>query len=273
MATKQAWREVLYNVTMRATEYSDINDLLDDLLSRMRAILGQRLVGLYLYGSLVWGDFDHDISDIDMLAATATDVNENEFAALGQMHKDFAAAYPKWDNRIEVQYLSLAGLRSFRTAVTRMAAISPGDPFHVIEAGKDWLMNWYFVQENGVTLFGPPARTIIAPISKEEFVQSVVDHATQWPEWVAATMNSRHYQGYAILTACRALYTFRNGVQVSKKRAAEWAQHELPQWADLIGNALQWRQQARRAADIDHTATYPETMRFVEYVSDLIQAG
>jgi predicted nucleotidyltransferase len=51
------------------TPYADVNQLLEQLLSSLQTILGKKLVGLYLYGSLVTGDFDHECSDIDLLAA------------------------------------------------------------------------------------------------------------------------------------------------------------------------------------------------------------
>ena len=50
------------------TAYADINELLEILLTSMQKILGEKLVGLYLYGSLVIGDFDPAISDIDLFA-------------------------------------------------------------------------------------------------------------------------------------------------------------------------------------------------------------
>ncbi|KKU23014.1 MAG: hypothetical protein UX35_C0012G0001, partial [Microgenomates group bacterium GW2011_GWA1_46_15] len=43
---------------MNVTPYSDVNRLLNTLLTRMQSILHDKLVGLYLYGSLVTGDFD-----------------------------------------------------------------------------------------------------------------------------------------------------------------------------------------------------------------------
>src|SRR6476659_2216228 len=99
---------------MQVTSYDEINNLLDDLLTRMRAVLGEKLVGLYLYGSLVWGDFDYDISDIDLLAVTATPIEAEEFSRLEKMHNDFVAKYKTWQDRLEIAYLSLKGLATFR---------------------------------------------------------------------------------------------------------------------------------------------------------------
>jgi predicted nucleotidyltransferase len=43
---------------MPHTPYPDVDELLESLHSRIRAVLGERLAGLYLYGSLTTGDFD-----------------------------------------------------------------------------------------------------------------------------------------------------------------------------------------------------------------------
>lgn len=254
---------------MQPTPYPLVNDLLDSLLSQMQTILGENLIGLYLYGSLVTGDFDLEISDIDLLAAVARDLTEMEFNALKQMQDSLVLKHPAWDNRIEIAYLSLRGLQTFKTHPSPIAIISPGEPFHIKEAGKDWLVNWYMVREKGKVLFGPPPGAIITPVSKEEFIACVKDHAVSWREWLD-DIYYRGSQAYAILTLCRALYTIKNGEQVSKLKAAAWVEKELPEWAALIQNAVQWRQAQWREENIDHEFTLPETRRFVHFMIDQI---
>ncbi len=252
---------------MQPTAYPDVNALLDRLLAQMQTVLGQKLVGLYLSGSLVTGDFDEGISDVDLLAAVGGDLDEAEFNALKTMHDGVVTNDPQWDNRIEIAYLSLHGLRTFKTQTSKIGIISPGEPFHIITADRLWLPNWYMVREKGVTLFGPAPQSIIEPISKEEFIQVIKEHVRGWREWVK-DMYYRGSQAYAILTLCRALYTVRNGEQVSKRKAALWAQNELPAWSALIEKALLWRQTSKE--DADHATTIPETQRFVNFVIDLI---
>lgn len=250
---------------MHPTPYPDINALLAELLADIQATLGKRLIGLYLYGSLVWGDFNEAVSDIDLLAATAFDLTGQDAARVRQMHDAFARRHPRWDGRIEVQYFSRLGLKTFRDQPRSMGNISPGEPFHLIQAGREWLLNWYFVLTYGVTLYGPPPDTLIDPISKDEFIQGVRDHAASWREHITATEHDAPYQSYAILTLCRALYTHRHGEQVSKDQAARWAAEQFPEWATLIQNALIWR------SDPPHNqATYPETARFVHFMIDQI---
>jgi predicted nucleotidyltransferase len=253
---------------MQPTTYPHVNEVLADLLARMQRVLDRKLVGLYLYGSLVTGDFDDQNSDIDLLAAIASDLTDSEFDALNAMHGDIVTKYPRWLDKLEIAYLTLHALKTFRTETSKIGIISPGEPFHFRDAGSDWLVNWYVVRQQGLTLFGPAPSDIIDPISKDEFIQTVKSHMVGWREWIDE-MRSRPSQAYAILTMCRALYTFRNAEQVSKPEAARWAARELPEWAPLIENALAWRQ-AWRDQDVDHAATFPETRRFVFFVIDLI---
>jgi predicted nucleotidyltransferase len=252
---------------MHITPYKDIDTLLSSLLSQMQQILDKKLVGLYLYGSLVTGDFDREISDIDLLAATASDIDDTEFNALNQMHLDFVDNHPAWEDRIEIAYVSAAALKTYKSQVSTIAVISPGEPFNRKEAGRDWLINWWVVREKGVPLFGPDPATLIDPISKQEFLDAVRKQAQAWGEYITRARHSRPYQAYAILTLCRALYAYTHGEQASKKQAALWAAKHLPAWSSLIHNAFVWRA-AWRDETVDHEATFPETARFVDVVRD-----
>src|SRR6266496_5041996 len=247
------------------TPYADINELLEILLSEMQKILGEKLIGFYLYGSLVIGDFDPTISDIDLVAALASDLDVKEFEALQKMHVDFAHQHKEWDDRIEVCYISVAALQTVKTGTSQVANISPGEPFHKRETSIEWLISWYVVRETSITLFGPSPQTIIEPISKDEVLQVIRTHAKAWDEWIY-DMHNRKSQAYAILTMCRALYTLKYGEQVSKKQAALWAEKEFPAWASLIENALLWRE-AWRNENVDHDATFQETLRFVRFAN------
>ncbi len=251
---------------MLHTSYTDINRLLESFLSHIQQIFQEKLVGLYLYGSLTTGDFDPDSSDIDLLAVTSSQITAPEFNALRAMHRDFTRDNPEWEDRIDAVYLTVAALRTFRSEKNPIV-ISPGEPFHVREgeALRDWLQNWYIVRENGLALFGPPPKAVIPPITQDEFVEAVRRYAAEVSGWIGHERN-RKSQAYAILTLCRALHVHRTGKQVSKRQAALWAQEELPEWSRLIQSALAWRQ-AWRDEHVDHAATRTETMQFVKFVT------
>jgi hypothetical protein len=248
------------------TPYADIDAILHSLRSQIRQTLGAQLVGLYLYGSLVTGDFDHAISDIDLLAVTRVQIDDQEFERLDRMHSAFVAGHPVWTDRIEIAYLSQSALETFRTQRSPIAIISPGEPFHFKAAGKDWLINWWVVRKYGVALCGPEPTEVIAPIAQAEFLRAVREQVEAWSSYIAETRRSRPYQAYAILTLCRALYAVTNDEQVSKRRAALWAAEHFPAWSALIHNALAWRTAWREPADPE--ASFAQTVSFVHFVID-----
>jgi predicted nucleotidyltransferase len=251
-----------------ATRDPEIGALLDRLTEEIRRNSDDSLAGLYVYGSLVTGDFDKDRSDIDLLAVVDSDVEGDAFDRLDGMHARFVEDYPAWEDRIEVAYVPAAALWNFRTQKGQIAVISPGEPFHLKVAGKDWLINWYMVRRSGVTLYGPPPRTLIPEISQSEFVNAVREQSETWKEWVYR-MRTPGAQSYAVLTLCRALYTYTHGTQASKKQAALWAQDYLPQWTPLIQQSLDWLSE-RGEDGSDDGAGFQETVRFVHYVADRI---
>lgn len=249
---------------MNVTPYAYVNDLLCELLAQLQRCLGKKLVGLYLHGSLVTGDFAPGISDVDLLAAIANDLNAAEFTALQRMHADLPRARPVWDNRIEVAYASVAALRSFRSQQHSFAIVSPGEPFHRKVMDSGYLMNWYIVREWGKALMGPPPDAIIPPIAKAEFILTVRDYVSWLVERLPEVTDSL-YRSYAVLAACRALYLHRLGELASKERAAAWTQSELAEWSGLIDTAVAARR-TWRTEPVDNAVDHTDALRFLEVV-------
>ncbi len=252
----------------KLTDYPKVDEVINILLSNMQDVLGSKLIGLYLDGSLVLGDFDPNISDIDLTAILENDLNDQEFDLLKMKHEELVNHFPEWDDRIEVCYISKEALNSVRTKLMPIVNISPGEPFDRTKTQKEWLMNWYLIREKSITIFGPDPKEVIDPISKDEFIQNVKAHTEAWGDWVK-NMKSKYAQAYAILTMCRALYACKNGDQVSKINAAEWTIKELPEYKSLIQNALVWRENEKKNKEEDWE-NYPNTEKFVNFVKNLV---
>ena len=217
-----------------------VHPILPRLLAGLQSILRDNLVGVYLYGSLITGDYDPGISDIDLVVVLNQALDEAEFESLHRLHQSIVERRPEWHDRLELAYNSATALRTFRSQSSAIGIISPGEPFHLIEAGSDWLISWYALREDGVPLTGPPIKSLIDEIPGRDYLLAVREHISHYRESVKKPHNKQALS-YIALTVARGIYTLAHGRPTSKAKAAAWAKARYPQWAELIERAWSWR--------------------------------
>ncbi|MEW5985571.1 MAG: aminoglycoside adenylyltransferase domain-containing protein [Chloroflexota bacterium] len=219
------------------TPYPDVNAVLRELLAAVQTILGDYFVGLYLYGSLSSGDFNPLSSDVDFLVVTTTALPGEVIAALEAMHTRLAAGGSKWAAKLEGSYIPQTALRRYDPAGPAYPTLNEGR-FYLAPHASDWVIQRHVIRKQGVTVAGPPPKTLIDPIQPDELRAAVQGILRGWWSPMADTpgrLHSRGYQAYAILTMCRALYTLEYGEVVSKPAATRWAQQVLGErWGGLI---------------------------------------
>ena len=223
-----------------SADFPPVERILERIVAGLNDILGERLLGIYVYGSLVDGGFDAGVSDIDLVVALTHAVDDALFGALHGWQTALVTPNPEWRDRLELVYISADGLRNFRRRSSRIAVISPGEPFHILEAGEDWLISWYPLRETGLALQGPAVEALIEPIPLSDYLAALREHVKPYPA-LAATTPSKSWLSYIVLTVARALYTIRHGCATSKVEAANWAMRRYPRWARLLQDALRWR--------------------------------
>jgi predicted nucleotidyltransferase len=203
---------------------AEVSRVLESLLPAILQALGGRVVSIVLWGSSVLGDYRVGRSDIDLLVGLDADPDA---AILGRLQ-----ALPEWRGRIEVAYVGLPSLRSFRTVPHVIARISPGEPLNLRTADSRWLIDWFQAATAGVTLHGRAAAEVIPPITADEIRAESARHlderATRSPEDA-----SDDALAYVVLLACRAVYAIEHGRQTSKSNAGRWLAQSHPAWASL----------------------------------------
>jgi predicted nucleotidyltransferase len=208
--------------------------MLSSWLSDAQQVLNAELLGMYLYGSLVAGDFVEDVSDIDLLVVTQHDVGSEGYAALQTLHASFSTRYPAFLRRIDITYMSQGALSNMKSGPSPALTMSDGGSLEQTTSAQHWLIDWYKVQEDSVTLYGPPPSEVIPHINSAE----MKEYARQFMATKLPAEN--HSPAYAVLTACRGLFTLRRGELASKSAGAKWAAETYPQWASLIHEAARW---------------------------------
>jgi predicted nucleotidyltransferase len=242
-----------------------VRTVLADFLTELVETLGDRVEGVVLFGSLAAEDFDPATSDLDLLVAISGDVDDTALGSLRRMHDRLASAHPEWEDRFDVAYVSAAALRTCKEREIPLVVISRGEPLHRTRTDPGWVMNWHAAREVGVSLLGPSPRDLIAATTQADFVLAVRGHM----RWLLAKVEASDAAGlhaYAVVTACRALYTCSMGAQASKAAATRWAEERYPEWSAPIREAREWRHRAagQRSAE---QKPIPGGLEFVRLVA------
>lgn len=225
------------------TPFPDVNQALQVFQEQVRANLGRRFIGLYLYGSLASGDFHPARSDIDFVVVTEAELPAKIVTALEAMHNRLWATGGKWMLKLEGSYITRQALRRYNPQDGPFPCVNEGK-FYLARHASDWVIQRHTLRESGVAVNGPDIRPMIDPVSLEDIRAAVTGYLNEW--WRPMLINperlhSREYQAYAVLSLCRALYTLRYSRVASKTTSARWAQQALGErWASLIDRALSW---------------------------------
>ena len=229
----------------------EVRPILALLRESIQDVLGDQLVGLYLYGSLSSGDFDPASSDVDFVAVTRGTLADETCERLREMHVRITASGLPFATKLEGSYIPQEAWRRYDPANARHPTIGVDWPFQIGFHDANWVIERAIVREQGVVLCGPTPETPIDPISPEQLREATCQQiADVWQRRIADTNWPRPciYPAFAVLTLCRALYTLQHGAFCSKPVAAAWASDQYPAWRPVIAWALAHR------ADHDDTA-------------------
>jgi predicted nucleotidyltransferase len=95
---------------MLPTPYAELNQVLNDLVTRMQEILGEKFVGAYLQGSFAVGDFDI-YSDVDFIVVINDELSPVKISALQEMHDQVYQIDSKWAQHLDGSYFPKEILR------------------------------------------------------------------------------------------------------------------------------------------------------------------
>jgi Domain of unknown function (DUF4111) len=220
------------------TPYADLDKLLAEMLGHWQRILGDNLAGAYIQGSFALGGGDQQ-SDCDWLVATRRALTEPQISQLRLLHDEIPTREGHWPHDLEGSYAPIAELAS------------------VDHLGRRWLFNnhghrsleWddhcnrgytrWILREHGITLSGPTPQSFMAAVPvgilRREAAASLptlLDDLATWIDIDTVAWGQR----YAVVAACRILYTLQTAEVATKHGALEWALRTLePRWQPLLG--------------------------------------
>ena len=245
----------------------DLADLLHAISTDFPAMLHDNLVGIYLWGSLTYDAFDETCSDVDLVCVTRHDLEDRQFQELDQW---FARqrGRNRWVQRIDMRFVidhefldktsRCCGFYQYRGKLVRHG--SDGNP-----------IIWINVARSGITLWGKDARLIAPQVSDQCLSDALLLELSYLKEDLASNAGDRSdkvfvHNAYAVLTACRILYSACHRALASKDKASEWAMKTTPPtWRAIIHFAKTNR---LRNAGSTTTQAEQDAMAFVRFVTD-----
>lgn len=228
---------------MKPTPYKDVNKVLRSLQIGILSIFDENLIGFYLTGSLSYGDFKPDSSDIDLLVVLNRPVTKEEINLIKRLHLQIEKDNEKWARRIECSYIPKDMLKKIHPPKLPRPYFGEGILYPETPYGNEWIINNYLLYKHGIALTGPNFKTLIEPIGIANVQKACIrDLFKEWKPKMTDNvyLQNSHYQSYVILNLCRILYTVLCKNVVSKNASSKWVKNEFKQWKNLIKTAEQW---------------------------------
>lgn len=229
------------------TPWQDVNAIINLFVDRLLEILKENIGGIYLTGSLSYGDFNENSSDIDLAVFLKKAVSSNELNQVKKFHVQLEKDNEKLAKRLECSYTPLEMLSNILPPVKPRPWYCGFESYLYEEApyGNEWIINNYLLYHHAIPLFGPDIKEWIQPIDILEVQKACIrDLFVEWEPKISnlSYLNDSHNQSYLILNLCRILYTVLNNATGSKRISADWVKREfgLP-WKSLIELAQGWQ--------------------------------
>lgn len=217
-----------------------VGELLDMIVSAYCSVLQNKLVGIYVHGSLAMDCFNPEFSDIDLLVVVNADLDFKEKRELVDTLIKLSDSGPK--KGFELSVLAENVLKHFEYPTPYLLQYSDEyrgkyefDPDFVRENGKDpdLAAHIFVTIHRGICLFGKPIYQVFEPIPKSYYIKSIIGDLAAIKEKIMQKPVN------VTLDMCRVLHFIKTDRISSKKEAGEWAYSNVPgQYSNIIKSAM-----------------------------------
>jgi Aminoglycoside adenylyltransferase, C-terminal domain len=193
-----------------------------ELVRRLGAILGERLLGVYAGGSFGLRDFDPARSDLDVFAVCRGTVTAEEKRAIVAALRHESLPCPARGLEFVLYPETTARVPSGEAGFVLNLNTGARMAFRVDEKPGTIERHWFpldraIVRASGVALLGPPPEDVFAPIPRSMLLP-VIQEALEWHLLPGGSGDDD-----TVLNACRSLRWLREDVWSSKSEGGAWA--------------------------------------------------
>ena len=205
--------------------------LLHRVCDAYRAILGDRLTGFYVHGSIAFGCFTWETGDIDFLCVVDQPLTQLQKEALIRVLLELAEDAPP--KGFEMSVVQQSACRPFRYPTPFELHYSNA---HSARAGADLAAysrdmhgtdpdlaaHVTVLHHAGIALYGPPIAEVFGEVPRASYLDSILSDVADAPQDDADPV-------YFTLNLCRVLAYLTEGAVLSKQQGGQWGLANLPQ--------------------------------------------
>lgn len=231
--------------------------LLDQIKNAYQAILGDTLTGIYIHGSLAFGCFRWECSDIDFLVVTETEPTMPQKEAMIQTILDLNSEAPA--KGFEMSVILKEDCQHFHHPLPYCLHYSNSHLEKVQANLSAYCQNMHGLDPDlaahitvtravGQVLCGPAIEDIFTPVSAADYLDSI------WSDIKNAEEDIHENPVYVVLNLCRVLAFVQDGRVLSKEQGGVWGQTYLPENLQPVV----------RRAHLAYTQGFPEKFEYAE---------
>jgi streptomycin 3"-adenylyltransferase len=202
---------------------AEVKDIVLSLKDGLQTTLNNKLIGLYLYGSLAYDCFNPEISDLDFVVVLSDFLTPEEEQKISQLHKHLGSE-PNYGRRIEGTYMTEEQVKSNDYAPDFLYYVD-GKAFVRAKEGQrepDFPMHRQHLCESGLKVVGCEPQKLFHPVPWEILKQSLQQELA----FIKKQFKQRPI--YAVLNLCRVVRAYETQSLSSKKQGGEWGLQYLP---------------------------------------------
>ena len=217
--------------------------LLQRICSEYQTILGDRLTGFYLHGSIAFGCFTWETGDIDFLCVVSEPLAQADKEALIRVLLDLSPDAPPKGFEMSVvleehcrpfAYPTPFELHFSNAHKARAEADLPAYCREMHGEDPDLAAHVTVLRSVGITLAGAPIRQVFGEVPRECYLDSILADISGAAEEIVEN------PVYVTLNLCRVLAFLTDGAVLSKQQGGQWGLTHLPERVHpLLRNALE----------------------------------
>ena len=223
----------------------DVREHIEAAVRGFQEVLGDKLTGVYLHGSLAAGAFSRAKSDIDLLVVVESSLREEERRRLARLLTSLSERRPIPED-IEMSVILEDDARTFRhplpfefhNSAAELAAVLSGMPMPSgARRDRDLAAHCTVTRAKGVTLVGKAIREVFGPVPHEDYLDAILDDV----DGILEGDNITEDPYYGVLNVCRVFQVLEEGEGSvpTKSEGGAWALAHLPaEYAPVIRSAL-----------------------------------